>query len=115
MHILFLISDSGADFVFTRHIQQDCLEHFFGIIRGKGGHRDNPDAKSFRLDYRQAVVDYLMVVGKNTNCQEDQSHLLLKLQHLFEVNNTYTAFTVIYSPSPISVSFSPHEIEYSIF
>ncbi len=74
-----------ADFLLTRRLNQDCLEHFLGIIRGKGGHRDNPDPKEFRLDYRQSVVDRLILLGRNTNCEEEDCYLLLKLSNLFMV------------------------------
>lgn len=79
------ISDLGLTALQTRNLQQDCLEHFFAVIRNKGGNRENPTAQQFRCDYRQAVLDYLNVVGKNTNCDVDESHVLLQLSNLFEV------------------------------
>ena len=30
--------EAGAESLFTRRLNQDLLEHFFGCIRGKGGH-----------------------------------------------------------------------------
>lgn len=84
--LLLLFEDfqrAGGKFLMTRRLNQDCLEHFFGVIRGKGGHRDNPDAHTFRMDYRQAVVDYLAIVGKNTNCEPEDTHILLRLTSLF--------------------------------
>lgn len=74
-----------ADHLLCRRLNQDCLEHFFGAIRGKGGHRDNPDTRFFRLDYRQAAVESLIVFGNNTNCEAEESHLLLTLSNLYPV------------------------------
>lgn len=86
MHIfLYLITEHGFQNLFTRHLNQDGLEHFFGVIRGKGGHRDNPDPWQFRMDYRQAVLDHLLTFGRNTNCEPEEIHLLLQLSNLFEV------------------------------
>ena len=75
------------NFIMTRRMNQDCLEHFFGSIRGKGGHRDNPDCHQFRLDYRQSAVDHMVVVSKNANCEEEDCNLLLKLSNLYQVMN----------------------------
>ena len=92
--LLLLFEDfkqAGSKFLLTRRLNQDCLEHFFGVIRVKGGHRDNPDARTFRMDYRQAAVDYL---GKNTNCEPEDTHILLKLSSLFQV--IYRAYFLSY-------------------
>ena len=55
------------------------MSHAF---RGKNGHNDNPDCKTFRFNYRQAVVDYMGVTGQNTNCEPEDVNLLLKLSLL---------------------------------
>lgn len=75
----------SESYILTRRLNQDCLEHFFGSIRGKGGHRDNPDPCHFRLDYRQATIEKLIVFGNNTNCEVEDVHLLLTLSNLYQV------------------------------
>ncbi|XP_063056023.1 uncharacterized protein LOC134449845 [Engraulis encrasicolus] len=100
------LKEKGFQFLFTRHLNQDCLEHFFGVIRAKGGHRDNPDPQQFRLDYRQAVLDYLMTFGRNTNCEPEEIHLLLQLSHLFE---SCTESSQMATPHPCTALTMPHE------
>ncbi len=86
--LLLLWSDLKENYSFkhlmTRHLNQDCLEHFFGSIRGKGGHRDNPGPRNFRLDYREVTVDNLTVFGTNPNCEGEEIHLLLQLSNLYQ-------------------------------
>ena len=52
----------GLEYLITRRLNQDCLENFFSVMRGRGGHRDNPDAQQFRADYRSSVVNQLFAV-----------------------------------------------------
>ena len=58
----------------TNRLNQDCVENMFSIVRGKGGHRDNPDPKEFRLAFRQVMVDRLLSVSEFSNCKDDVDH-----------------------------------------
>lgn len=42
----------GYTFLFTRNIQQDCIERFFADSRAKGGDCRNPSAGQFRNNFR---------------------------------------------------------------
>lgn len=46
-------------YVLTYRLNQDALEHFFGVIRAKGGLHDHPDA----LEFKYRMRDY--IIGKN--------------------------------------------------
>lgn len=78
--------NSDLKFLLTRRFNQDSNEHLFGQIRGKGGYQDHPDARLFRQEYRQTVVDHLATVGENGNCElDDESHILLRISQLYQV------------------------------
>lgn len=86
-----LQTEYGVDFLITNRLNQDCLENFFSIMRGKGGHRDNPDAMQFRSAYRAAAVDSMFIISKGSNCREDMDCFLLKLSTVSQVSPTAPA------------------------
>ena len=51
----------------------------FSVIRGKGGHRDNPNAMQFRASFRYLVVEKLFLQSENSNCKIDYDNILLDL------------------------------------
>ena len=72
----------GLKFLLTNRLNQDCLENFFSVIRGRGGHRDNPNAMQFRAEYRAVAVDTLFLQSPTSNCKEDSDLYLLKLDSI---------------------------------
>lgn len=77
-----LHAEYQARFLYTSRLNQDCLENLFSVIRGKGGHGDNPSAKQFRLFLRQAMVDSILLQSKTSNCIEDGDYFLLTLNNM---------------------------------
>ena len=63
----------------TNRLNQDCAMNLFSIIRGKGGHRDNPDATEFRAAYRQVVFDQMLMQSVSSNCTAGMDSVLLSL------------------------------------
>ena len=59
------------DFVLTRRIPQDMLEHFFAKLTGKGGYRDTRTAQQFRYAYRAACLDRLKYTIAGQNCTSE--------------------------------------------
>ena len=74
-----LNQNQNFKFLLTNRLNQDCVENLFSIIRGKGGHRDNPDAREFRAAYRQVVFDQLLMPSDGSNCKLDADSILLNL------------------------------------
>ncbi|KAK7496579.1 hypothetical protein BaRGS_00012231, partial [Batillaria attramentaria] len=72
----------NLQYLFTKRLNQDCIENLFSVIRGKGGHLDNPTASQFRYFLRQAMVDSILLQSKSSNCSEDASTFLLNLTAL---------------------------------
>ena len=80
--LLLLWEELRREFGFTKlhtnQLNQDCLENFFSVIRGKGGHRFNPDSQQFRTAFQQVLVEMLMnktQEGKG-NCEKDFNSFL---------------------------------------
>ena len=74
-----LHSTHNLKYLMTSRINQDCIENLFSVVRGKGGHMDNPDPKHFRLFFRQAMVDAVLRQSKTSNCLEDGEKFLVSL------------------------------------
>ena len=74
-----LHTNHGIDFLLTNRLNQDCVENLFSVIRGKGGHRDNPTAEQFRHALRQVMVDRFFVQSDSSNCHVDADKFLLTL------------------------------------
>ena len=51
-----LNTEDGPDCIKTRHMQQDPLEHFFGMIRLRCGLNNNPNAIQFKGILRKLLV-----------------------------------------------------------
>ena len=66
-----LKGDYQFQFLCTSRLNQDALENLFSIIRGKGGHRDNPDPVHFQAAFKQVVVQNMFVPAPSANCKED--------------------------------------------
>ena len=77
-------------FLLTNRLNQDCLDHFFSVIRSRGGHRDNPNSVEFRADYRAVAIDSLFVKSQNTNCIEDRHRLIFTQTRTFCIFHTFT-------------------------
>merc|ERR1711963_1239214 len=71
-------------FLLTSRLNQDALENTFSFVRGKGGHRCNPDATEFRQALAQTMVDSFLLQPKDSNCQEDLDKFLFDLGSLQE-------------------------------
>lgn len=88
--LLFLWSDLSENYgfshLFTSCLNQDSVENLFSIIRGKGGHRFNPDAREFRAAYRQVLFDQMLMPSPGSNCELDTDKILLSLSSLTQEN-----------------------------
>ena len=69
----------GLDYMLTNRLNQDCLENQFSVLRGKGGHGDNPTPSQFWIYLCQVMVDGMQVLSQSSNCEEDIDRFLLSL------------------------------------
>ena len=58
-------------FLFTSRLNQDVLENLFSVIRGRGGHRDNPNPVHFQAAFKQVIVQNMFMPAANANCKPD--------------------------------------------
>lgn len=72
----------GFQYLLTNRLNQDCLENLFSIIRGRGGHRDNPTPQQFRAAFRQIVIQQLFQQSERSNCKLDFDMVLLDVDSL---------------------------------
>jgi len=71
----------GVKFLFTRRINQDPLQNFFGVIRQHSCLRDNPVPPEFMFSFKQACVNSLLAPSQFTNSEVNVDDLLLILAH----------------------------------
>lgn len=99
-------------FLLTNRLNQDCAENMFSIVRGKGGHRDNPTPEQFRGAFRQIVVDQLLIQSDKSNCKVDLDQVLLDVsslsnvstqEHVQQPNQDDMDQNMIVSPETVSV------------
>ena len=75
----YLKTEQNFQFLFTSRLNQDYVENLFSIIRGKGGHRDNPDAQQFKDAFKYVVANKLFVQSGSSNCKIDSDKILLDI------------------------------------
>ena len=93
-----LHTNCGFSFLLTSRLNQDCVENLFSIIRGKGGKRDNPDAREFRAAFRQVVFDQLLVQSKSSNCAVDLDNILLNIGNVTSTSQSESVTITDHEP-----------------
>jgi len=72
-------NDMQVRFLLTSRLNQDSLENFFALIRGRGGYRDNPDPVHFQSAFKQMAMKSIFVPAPTANCQQDCAEFLLQV------------------------------------
>lgn len=82
------LSQEGFKYIFTRRLNQDCVENFFCYVRKQGGNCTSPTPVQFcRASKKHQAADPVKGI-KHVNCEE-QDHLVLPIvQH--ELPDGYT-------------------------
>ena len=78
----YLKSEKNFRFILTNRLNQDCVENLFCIIRGRGGHRDNPDSQQLKGAFKFVVADKLFVQNTGSNCFPDGDKILLDVSSI---------------------------------
>jgi len=75
-----LKSEYNISFLLTSRLNQDSLENLFSIIRGRGGHRDNPGPVHFQSAFKQVIVQNMFMPAASANCRaEDEGDCVLSV------------------------------------
>lgn len=72
------LSSIGLKFLFTRRLNQDCLENHFGAIRQQSGNCRNPSPTQFQRAFKKLLCLNLFHSGTE-NCEGDGDNLLLRI------------------------------------
>jgi hypothetical protein len=107
---------NGYNFLLTRRLNQDCIENLFSVIRGMGGHRDNPDVQQFNWAFRHVIVDGLFAPNIGSNCEVDYDEILLDIQSILKPKNSKSEINppIALSKIHIDVDTSHCELEMSV-
>lgn len=78
--------------IFTRRINSDCLENFFGSMRQQHGNEKNPTSIQFRNGFKKLFCMQYMNHAEGANCIDDLDALLVttienKQSNLFDLSN----------------------------
>lgn len=56
MYKKYVLNEKKLKYILSYKLSQDHLEMFFGVIRSKGGHNNNPTARQFESAYKRLLV-----------------------------------------------------------
>lgn len=69
--------------IFTRRLNQDCLENFFGLVRQQGGSSFHPTAIQFSRAFKKLFcMKFLNHSSGGENCETDFDELLLNMKNI---------------------------------
>lgn len=75
-------------FLFTRRLNQDSLENFFGAIRKQNGNAYNPTPIQFYHGFKKLFsIDYVKV--DSGNCTIDEESILIRCQDVKETQSVF--------------------------
>lgn len=80
-----LHDNHGFTFLRTRNLSQDCLEHFFSIIRWKNANNSHPDPSKFASAFKAVVINQLMVPKKLGNVEADLNKYFVDMKEMAKV------------------------------
>lgn len=91
------LKDKGYTFLFTRNLNQDCLENYFGQIRNCSGNARNPTPIQFTRAFRKLFALKYLDQPEGTNCLEDFNEILINLTPDLMENSAQ--FTSVVTPN----------------
>lgn len=72
------LKSAEIKFIFTRRLNQDCLENFFGKVRQAGGNCQEPTCRQLTIAFNKMFITNILKKPQNTNCDQDFDSLLMK-------------------------------------
>ena len=71
------LSESSIKSLLTRHLCQDPLENFFGMVRAAGALNERPDCSQFCNNFRKLYCVNIMEAPESSNCMDGDAESLL--------------------------------------
>lgn len=86
-HLCQDLKSEGYTHVYTRQLQQDCLENLFSCIRMKGGFCRNPTARQFRINFKYIFLAKLVKNPRTSNAEATFDSVSIILDNLKDIRN----------------------------
>lgn len=83
-----ITSETEWSHITMRHLNQDPLENFFGIIRQHSVNNTNPTAQQFVSAFKASIINNMTssFAVRGSNCEADNGELLCDLKRLLQNN-----------------------------
>ena len=78
------LQQEGCKYLPVGHMNQDCQENFFSLMRFNGGHLLNPSAIDIPSAFMRSFVQNLTSGSKGKNCRDDEAVNLVNLEELIQ-------------------------------
>ncbi|KAL0859098.1 hypothetical protein ABMA27_010940 [Loxostege sticticalis] len=79
----------GVSLWYTRNMNQDPLENFFGRVRALNHRNNSPSPYTFQCTFKSLLItDILGPQSRNTNCEADAGETLVGFELFTELENT---------------------------
>lgn len=76
-----MLSRKGSNTLNLRHLNQDCLEVLFVMIRQNCPTNNNPTCYQFTADLKSNILTKLsLLVDRGPNCEEDNSEAIIDFE-----------------------------------
>lgn len=109
------VNNAGIQFLRTRHINQDSLENFFGMICSHGRRNINPSCSQFSGSYKTLLINNLTSKGSmGSNCENKNDGDLLFTFKEFLKNVSQTTEQIIEEDSVESNQITCNKIMHNI-
>ncbi|KAG5873519.1 hypothetical protein JTB14_026605 [Gonioctena quinquepunctata] len=95
-----ILKEKGLNKLFTRRLNQDCLENFFGKIRQQSGNCKNPTPIQFQRGFKKLFALGYFEQTEGTNCLEEFDEILT---HITNFNWIYLRKMLLHMSVDISL------------
>lgn len=105
-----MLKEKGYTFFLTRHLNQDCLENFFGQIRNCSGNSRNPTPIQFCRAFKKMLFLKYFNQEDTGNCMKDFSEALIFISSNFPEQGPHTFLQPAVPRRPIRVFTNDYQI-----
>lgn len=77
MQLFDVLKEEGHEYLLTRSLNQDCLEHFFSAMRFEGGWCRNPSALQFSRQFKKKFATKFLQHSTGSNCEQENDFFSL--------------------------------------
>ncbi|KAH7980556.1 hypothetical protein HPB49_017258 [Dermacentor silvarum] len=108
-----LVGQDQLKYFLTHKLSQDHAENFFGSIRGRGGHNNNPTTAQFMAAHKRRSVQTEVTSSSSGNCFQDMVTILnaTTTVAMVDANSTLTEMRRSSIPQPDDHNYT-HRIDW---